>query len=127
MKKGRVNPRAKYTQEEIRAHRTFPTGNTVLLAVIIAIQIGLIVFGICFQPKPLDVIRQYDVTVEPQADGSLDIEYHLLWEPLDTSEALTWVEIGMPNENYTVYADSVSANIIDYSKYSEDGYVSLRL
>ena len=43
MKKGRVNPNATYTEEEIRSNRTFPTGNTVLLAIIIAVQIGLII------------------------------------------------------------------------------------
>ena len=49
MKKGRVNAKAKYTEEEIRSNRTFPTGNTVLLAIIIAVQIGLIILGICYQ------------------------------------------------------------------------------
>ena len=58
MKKGRVNPNAKYTEEDIRSNRTFPTGNTVLLAIIIAVQIGLIILGICYQPKPQDVIHQ---------------------------------------------------------------------
>ena len=127
MKKGRVNPNAKYTEEEIRENRTFPTGNTVLLVVLIAVQIGLIILGICFQPKPQDVIRKYDVTVQPLEDGSLDIEYHFLWEALDESEALTWVEIGMANENFAVYPDSISPNIKSYKKYTEDGYVALRL
>ena len=55
MKEGRVN--SKYEEAYTKANRTFPVGNTVLLAVIIAVQIGLIVFGICYQPKPQDVIR----------------------------------------------------------------------
>ena len=88
MKKGRVNPNATYTEEEIRSNRTFPTGNTVLLAIIIAVQIGLIILGICYQPKPQDVIHQYNVTVQPLDDGSLDIEYRLVWEALDASEGL---------------------------------------
>ena len=37
MKKGRVNPKAKYTEEEIRSNRTFPTANTILLVIIIAV------------------------------------------------------------------------------------------
>ena len=127
MKKGRVNSKAKYTEEEIRTHRTFPTKNTVLLTIIIAVQVGLIILGICYQPKPQDVIHQYTVTVDPQKDGSLDIEYHLVWEALDTSEELTWVEIGMANENFTVYPDSVTSNISTYSKYTDEDYVSLRL
>ena len=125
MKKGRVN--AKYEEKYLRANRTFPTANTVLLAVILAIQVGLILLGIWYQPEPLDVIHQYDVTVEPQADGSLDIEYHLVWEALDTSEALTWVEIGMPNENFSVYTDALSSNIMRFGKYTDGDYVSLQL
>ena len=127
MKKGRVNPNATYTEEEIRSNRTFPTGNTVLLAIIIAVQIGLIILGICYQPKPQDVIHQYNVTVQPLDDGSLDIEYRLVWEALDASEELTWVEIGMANENFSVYPDSVTCNISTYSKYTDEDYVSLRL
>ena len=127
MKKGRVNPKAKYTEEEIRANRTFPIGYTILLVLLVSVQIGLIVLGICYQPKPQDVIHQYLVTVEPLEDGSLDIEYHLVWEALDTSEALTWVEIGMANENFFVYSDSVSSNITASSKYTDEDYVSLRL
>lgn len=127
MKKGRVNPKAKYTEEEIRSNRTFPTANTILLVIILAVQIGLIILGVLFESKPLDVIRQYNVTVQPLSDGSLDIEYHLMWEALDTSEELTWVEIGMANENFSVYPNSVSSNIGTYSKYTDDDYVSLRL
>ncbi len=127
MKKGRVNPKAKYTEEEIRSNRTFPTGYTILLVLLVAVQVGLIILGICYQPKPQDVIHQYNVTVQPLNDGSLDIEYHLVWEALDTSEALTWVEIGMANENFSVYPDSVSSSVFTYSKYTDGDYVSLRL
>ena len=123
MSKGRVN--SKYEDKYIKSNRTFPVGNTVLLIIILAVQIGLIFLGICYQPKPQDVIHRYDVTVQPLDDGSLDVEYHFVWEALDTSEALTWVEIGMPNENFTV--DSVSSNIASRSMYTDEDYVSLRL
>ncbi len=125
MKKGRVN--AKYEDKYIKSNRTFPVSNTIFLVIIIAVQIGLIILGICYQPEPQDLIHQYDVTVQPLEDGSLDIEYHLVWEALDTSEKLTWVEIGMANENFSVYSDSVTSNINTYSKYTDEGYVSLRL
>ena len=127
MKKGRVNPNAKYTEEEIRTHRTFPVKNTILLAALVAIQVGLILLGICYQPKPQDVIHQYNVTVQPLEDGSLDISYYLEWEALDTSEELTWVEIGMANEHFSVYPKSVSSNVNIYSKNTEGDYVTLRL
>ena len=116
-----------YVDRHEKNERTFPTKNTFLLAIIIAVQIGLIVLGICYQPKPQDVIHQYDVTVQPLSDGSLDIEYHLVWEALDTSDALTWVEIGMPNVNFSVYPDSVSSNIAAFNKYIDGNYVALRL
>lgn len=114
-------------EEKLRAKRTFPVGYTILLVVIVIVQTGLIFLGIRYQPKPQDVIHQYHVTVQPLDDGSLDIEYRLVWEALDTSEALTWVEIGMANSNFTVYPNSVSSNILTYSKHTEDDYVSLRL
>lgn len=44
MNKGRVN--AKYEDKYIKSNRTFPTGNTVLLVIIITIQIGLIILGL---------------------------------------------------------------------------------
>ena len=125
MKKGRVN--AKYEEKYIKSNRTFPTGYTFLLCIIIAVQIGLIILGIRYQPKPQDVIRRYDVTVQPLDDGSLDIEYSFVWEPLDQSEELTWVEIGMANENFSVYPGSVSSNIASYSKDADDDYALLRL
>ena len=114
-------------ERKLKAERTFPVGYTILLVVIVMVQIGLIFLGVRYQPKPQDVIHQYNVTVQPLDDGSLDIEYHLIWEALDTSEELTWVEIGMANENFSVYSDSVSSNIATYSKYTDDDYVSLRL
>ncbi len=125
MKEGRVN--TKYEDKYIKANRTFPTGNTVLLVILIAAQIGLILLGILYQPKPQDVIHQYDVTVQPLGDGSLDISYHFVWEALDASEELTWVEIGMANEDFLVYPDSLSSNIVNYSPYTDEDYVALRL
>lgn len=127
MKKGLVNKKEIFTDADIQANRKFPTWSTVLLSIIVLVQLGLIALGIWYQPKPQDMIRQYHVTVEPLRDGSLDIEYRLVWEALDESEKLTWVEIGMANENFVVYPDSVSSNISDYSKYTDGDYVSLEL
>lgn len=125
MKKGRIN--AKYEEKYIKANRTFPVSKTVLLAVILLIQIGITFAAFQFQPQPQDIIRQYDVTVEAQEDGSLDIFYHFVWEAVDTSEELTWIEIGMANGNYSVYPDSVSDTIQQYTKEDYDGEVVLVL
>ena len=61
MKKGRVSSKAIYTEEEIRSNRTFPTGNTVLLAIIIAVQMLLLLFLITIlqyavNPQDLDSV-----------------------------------------------------------------------
>ena len=119
-----MSRKTKYEDKYIKSNRTFPVGNTVLLILAITAQILILVLGFNYQPVPKDLIHQYDVTVEPLADGSLDITYHLVWEALDTSEELTWVEIGMANENYMVYPDSVSSNIASYNEYAENGYLN---
>lgn len=125
VKKGKV--KAKYDDEYTKATRKFPIFKTVILIIVVAIQITILIIGFSYAPTPQDLIRQYDVTVEPLEDGTLDIEYHFVWEPLDTEQALTWVEIGMANENFTVYGDSVSSNIINLQKYVDEYYVSLEL
>lgn len=58
-------------------------------------------------------------------DGSLDVTYSFEWTALDNSESLTWVEIGVPNEDFTVYEDSVSESVAKAEKYAEDGYCSV--
>ncbi|MBQ7416185.1 MAG: hypothetical protein IJW14_04005 [Oscillospiraceae bacterium] len=125
MKKGRVN--ATYDEEYTKSNRTFPVGKTILLVIILLVQIGIIVAACCHQPQPQDIIRRYDVTVQARDDGSLDIRYRFLWEAVDTSEELTWIRIGIANDDYTVYPESVSDNIRYYQKKSEDGEVYLAL
>lgn len=117
-----------FSEEYVREHRTFPTVNTVVLACIVVVQIALLAVIVTYTPTPQDVIKEYNVTVTPQSDGSLDIEYHIVWETIDDTEALTWVEIGMANTRFTVYEDSVSPTVHSYKKEDYgDGYVYLRL
>jgi len=125
MKKGRVG--AKYDEQYIKENRTFPKGKAVLLAVLLLVQIGIVIGAFCYKPKPQDIIRQYDVTVEAREDGSLDIHYHFVWEAVDTSEELTWIEIGMANGNYSVYPESVSDTVGKYTKKKHDGETYLVL
>lgn len=125
MKKGRVN--AKYEEKYIKANRTFPKGMVALMMLVLVIQVGIIVLACSYDPKPQDVIREYDVTVMAKEDGSLDIHYRFVWEALDTSEELTWIEIGMANPNYTVYPESVSSTIRQYTQENYDGDVYLSL
>lgn len=114
-------------EKKLKAQRTFPAGKTALLFVILAVQIVMIIAVCLYQPQPQDVIKQYNVTVEPKADGTLDISYSFVWEAKDTSEALTWIEIGMANADYAVYADSFSSNIRSHNRENYDGNVCLVL
>lgn len=116
-----------YSAETIKKRRKFPAKNTAIIAVCIIAQLVLIYFAVTAKAEPQDVIENYRVTVEPLEDGSLDIEYSFLWKAIDTSEELTWVEIGIPNAMFTVYEDSVSGNIKEYSGIYDDGYTALRL
>lgn len=125
MNKGRVND--KYEEKYIKSNRTFPVGNTVLLVILIAIQIGVLFWAFTHEPKPQDVIQEYHVIVNPQRDGSLDITYTFVWEALDEDEPLTWVELGMANENFVLYSDTLSANIADTWLNTNDAEVLLGL
>ena len=124
MKEGCYSPEFEDGKAE---RRTFPTGKTILLVLILVIQIAILFGAFSYDPQPQDVIRQYDVTVWPQENGSLDIQYHFVWEAVDPVEPLTWIEIGMANENYVIYPDSVSDTISRFSAENEDGYVYLML
>ena len=97
------------------------------MAIVLAVQIGIIVLACNFQPKPQDIIREYGITVEPRQDGSLEIRYSFVWEAVDASEELTWIEIGMANKDYTLYLESLSSTISQATKENDDGEVYLWL
>lgn len=79
--------------------------------------------------KPLDEIQNYEITVSPRADGTLDIVYNLEWKVLDDTQEgpLTWVKIGIANE----HADELKAQssaIRSIKPLSDNGhYVRLDL
>lgn len=116
-----------YSAQTIKNRRKFPVKNTVIIAVCIIAQMFLIYFAVTAKAEPQDIIEKYNVTIETLDDGSLDIEYSFLWKAVDTTEELTWVEIGMPNAMFTVYENSVSANIKEYSEIYDEGYTAVRL
>ncbi|MBQ9112666.1 MAG: hypothetical protein IJY08_03705 [Clostridia bacterium] len=94
-----------YSDAAIAKRRTFPKGKTVLLIVLVVAQIGCVLGMIFYQPQPQDRIEDYSIYVTPKEDGTLDIEYRFSWTALDTSEPLTWVEIGMANPSFSIYED----------------------
>ena len=111
-----------YTREEIEKKRTFPKKNTIFLVVLAVLQVVVLVFMILYEPPVQDVIDSYTVSVEPFKDGTVDIRYSFVWTPVDKYEDLTWVEIGVPNPNLSVYENSLTDNIEDAYFYNEGGH-----
>lgn len=61
----------------------------------------------------LDVIENYEITVTPRDDATLDMTCHVVWRVLDSTKEgpLTWVKIGLPNvmiENLVTTSDCIS-------------------
>lgn len=118
----------KFSEEYIKTHRKFPVKNTFIIVFCIIAQIVLAVFAATTEPaSPVDVVERYTVTVDPLENGTLDIEYSILWKALDKAEDLTWVQIGLPNEHFSVYEESLSDEIMDYYFINEDGYTGIEL
>ncbi len=116
-----------YSAKTIEARKKFPVKNTAIIAICVVAQLFLIYFAVTAKAEPQDIIEKYTVTVEPLKDGTLDIEYSFLWKAIDTTEELTWVDIGMANSFFEIYEDSVSGNIKEYTEIYEDGYTGVRL
>ncbi len=116
-----------YSEEVILRERRFPIVKTVLLPFLLTVQLFLILFACLYSPKPQDKIDRYEITLSPREDGSLDIDYRFVWTALDTSEELTWVEIGMPNRHFDFDKSSFSDTIASAEKYVDEDYVSARL
>ncbi len=116
-----------YSEETIKKKRKFPTVNTVVIIVALCIQVIILAIAILNDPKPQDRIDNYEIVATPRSDGTVDLEYRFVWTALDTSEDLTWVEIGMPNKHFEFYKDAFSNNIESYEKYIDGDYVSARL
>lgn len=87
----------------------------------------LIFFALLFisnfcMAKDLDRINEYTITIDPRANGTLDMNYHLEWEVLDstTEGPLEWIKIGIPNANVTGIT-ALSDNIQKIAYYQDSG------
>ena len=60
----------------------------------------------------LDVINNYEITVNPRKDGTLDMLFNIKWTVLDskTEGPLEWIKIGIPNR-YVDEIVGISSNI----------------
>ena len=94
---------------------------TVLLYLIFFVLLLLMIPNFCMA-KDLDQINEYNITVDPRTNGSLDILYNIKWQVLDSDSEgpLEWVKIGIPNSS----VDSIKAvtkNIKSARYYSDSG------
>lgn len=98
-----------FSKEAIKRRRTFPKKSMWLIIILSIVITACILVMIFYNPSPRDRIDNYEVYVEPQSDGTLNIEYKIKWTPLDTREPLSWIYIGVPNPNYSIieYSDNI--------------------
>ena len=72
--------------------------------------------------NPLDEILEYHITINPNREGNLNMEYHIKWKVLNSKSEgpLEWVKIGVPNK-YVKNITALSEAIDEISYYSDDG------
>ena len=102
-----------FSDKTIKRRRTLPKGKIILLTILIILQVLCVLGIVLYRPKPQDIIDKYEIYVTPQDDGSLDIEYRLTWTPLDESEPLTFVYLGIANPDYTVLGHSTNITRVE--------------
>ena len=111
-----MSKKNEFNRDDVRKKRKFPAGYVIVLILCITVQVFLCLAAIYYEPQPQDVIEFYGVTVEPLSDGSLDITYNIKWKALDTEEPLSWIEIGIANDDFTYYKEESSSNISRIAK-----------
>lgn len=81
----------------------------------------ILISNVCMA-KDLDRINEYTITIDPRANGTLDMNYHLEWEVLDSESEgpLEWIKIGIPNANVSGIT-AISNNIKKISYYQDKG------
>lgn len=95
--------------------------NKKLLFTLLLFFFLILLSNICMA-SDLDIINDYTITIDPRADGSLDMTYHLEWEVLDSDSEgpLTWIKIGIPNSNVDGIS-AISKNIKSIKYYEDNG------
>ena len=85
----------------------------------ILIILSILVLSIFISTKkakaltPLDKILEYNITVTPNTDATLDMVYNIKWKVLNDSidGPLTWVKIGVPN-TYVSNIKNLSPDVV---------------
>ena len=70
----------------------------------------------------LDLIENYEITVDPNSDGTLDMDFYIKWKVLnDNIEGpLEWIKVGIPNK-FVTNISGKSNNIKKINYYSDNG------
>lgn len=70
---------------------------------------------------PLDKIHSYSITVNPNDDATLRMEYYLKWEVLEEGDGgVSWIAVGVPNR-FVEDIKGLTDNIRDLSYSSSEG------
>lgn len=100
----------------------------ILAALALVAVVGSLIAYNWWCSRPLDRIQDYQVDVAVQQDGTMNIVYHLRWEVLDSDRegALSWVKLGMGNEDFEVLDCGGAADYVvpsgSYAKVYLDKY-----
>ena len=78
--------------------------------------------------KPLEEILYYEITVDPRAEGTLDMNYKIKWKVLDSSSEgpLEWIKVGAPNSHVDNIV-GLTNNIDEIRYYEESGKKYIRI
>lgn len=91
------------------------------IMICLTVVILLMTCGCVFEPTPLDYIHNYEITVNPNDDGTLEMDYYLKWEVLDEGNGgVSWIVVGVPNR-FVSNIEGKSSNIKDIEYTSENG------
>ena len=72
--------------------------------------------------EPLDYIETYQITVDPNIDGTLNMQYKIVWNVLNDQKEgpLEWVKIGVVN-SFVKDLKPLTSNIKKLEYSSDDG------
>ena len=93
----------------------------------------LILAGILFLAQPVqsqgtDEVQEYAIDIVPQEDGSTLNTYTINWCVIsDSAGPLTWITLGMPNEQYEIFAFSGDIQSVITANQGFDSMIRLDL
>ena len=106
----------------------FPLKTLMFLIILIAVQVMLCIFAISYEPSPACSITDYSLVLAPEEDGCLKADYYFCGYVSKKYSEIDAIEIVMPDMKYEVDDTSLSSNIGNFKKITDNkGYCSLLL